>query len=412
MSLRSRAAIFVAALALPTTMAFAEVVSLDEAVTKALEASPLARANEASINAARSGRTQAGVRPNPTVSVQQENVFGTGPIGAFNQAEFTVTYGQTIERGGKRAARVGVADGDIRIAEASARVARLDFAAEVERAFIDVYIAREVVRMAEFRLATEQEIEREALRRVRGYKDPLFVETRASARVAQARIDLDHARARLAAAKNRLASFWGGEGASLDVSGNIGWPVRQMNVLAQADDDLAEAEIERSGAVVSLEQSRRTQDYTLNGGVRYLRGPNAVAFVGGITIPLGRYDRNQGGIARAEADRERLEFASQAARQERLRRLESLNAEAEAALARADAIMREVWPRAVKTLAQVREGYNRGGFNFRDVEAAADAIIQVQAQWLEAITQFRDQQTEIDRLTGRFDAPVQQETNP
>lgn len=412
MSLRTRAALFLAALALPTTIAFAEAVSLDEAVAKALAVTPLAQANDASIAAARSGRTQADVKPNPTVSVQQENVFGTGPIGAFNQAEFTATYGQTIERGGKRAARVGVADGDIRVAEASARVARLDFAADVERAFIDVYIAREVVRMNEFRLATEQEIEREALRRVRGYKDPLFVETRAAARVAQAKIDLDHAKARLAAARNRLASFWRGDGATLEVTGEIGWPTRQMNVLAQADDDLARAEIERSGAVVTLQQSYSTQDYTLNGGVRYLRGPNAVAFVGGITIPLGRYDRNQGGIARAEADRERVEFTSQAARQARLRRLEALNAEAEAALARADAIMREVWPRAVKTLAQVREGYNRGGFNFRDVEAAADAIVQVQAQWLEAITQFRDQQTEIDRLIGRFDSPVRQETNP
>lgn len=412
MSFRLRAAALSAALALPATVAFAQAVSLDEAVSKALAATPIVQANDASVAAARAGRAQAGVKPNPTVTVQQENFFGTGPIGVYNQAEVTVTYGQTIERGGKRTARIGLADGDIQVAEATARVARLDFAAEVERAFIDVYIAREVVRMSEFRLMTEQDIKREALRRVRGYKDPLFVETRAAARVAQAQIDLDHAKARLAAARNRLASFWIGDGATLEVTGGMGWPTRQMNVLAQADDDLARAEIERSGAVVTLQQSHSSQDYTLNGGVRYLRGPNSVAFVGGITIPLGRNDRNQGGIARAEADRERVEFTSQAARQARLRRLEALNAEAEAALARADAIMREVWPRAVRTLAQVREGYNRGGFNFRDVEAAADAIVQVQAQWLEAITQFRDQQTEIDRLTGRFDAPAQQETNP
>ena len=106
MLLRTRAALFLAALALPTTIAFAEAVSLDEAVAKALAVTPLAQANDASIAAARSGRTQADVKPNPTVSVQQENVFGTGPIGAFNQAEFTATYGQTIERGGKRAARI------------------------------------------------------------------------------------------------------------------------------------------------------------------------------------------------------------------------------------------------------------------------------------------------------------------
>lgn len=184
MSFRLRAAVLSAALALPATVALAQAVSLDEAVSKALEATPIVQANDASIAAARAGRAQAGVKPNPTVTVQQENFFGTSPIGVYNQAEVTVTYGQTIERGGKRTARIGLADGDIQVAEAPARVARLNFAAEVERAFIDVYIAREVVRMSEFRLVTEQDIEREALRRVRGYKDSLFVETRAAARVA------------------------------------------------------------------------------------------------------------------------------------------------------------------------------------------------------------------------------------
>ena len=52
-------------------------------------------------------------------------------------------------------------------------------------------IADEVAWAAEYRLKIEREMQVEALRRVRGYKDPLFVETRAAARVAQAQIDLD-----------------------------------------------------------------------------------------------------------------------------------------------------------------------------------------------------------------------------
>jgi cobalt-zinc-cadmium efflux system outer membrane protein len=54
----------------------------------------------------------------------------------------------------------------------------------------------------------------------------------------------------------------------------------------------------------------------------------------------------------------------------------------------------------------VREGYNRGGFSFRDMQDAADAILASQDRWLEAIIQYRDLQTEIDRLTGRFDTEV------
>jgi len=134
--------------------------------------------------------------------------------------------------------------------------------------------------------------------------------------------------------------------------------------------------------------------------------------VAGVTIPLGRFDRNQGNIERAQAERQRLEFLAEADRLDRLRRLASLRADADAARTRADAIMAEVYPRTVRTLDQVREGYNRGGFTFRDVQDAADAIVSVQEQWLDAITRFRDAQTEIDRLTGRFDADQPVETMP
>ena len=80
--------------------------------------------------------------------------------------------------------------------------------------------------------------------------------------------------------------------------------------------------------------------------------------------------------------------------------------------ARADAIVLEVYPQTTKALRQVREGYARGGFNFRDMQGAADAIIQAQAEWLDAVIRYRDLQTEIDRLTGRFDAAADKGTNP
>ena len=67
---------------------------------------------------------------------------------------------------------------------------------------------------------------------------------------------------------------------------------------------------------------------------------------------------------------------------------------------------------SIGELRQVREGYARGGFTFRDMQGAADAIIQAQAEWLNAVTRYRDLQTEIDRLTGRFDAAADKGINP
>lgn len=412
MSISLRSALLAGAFIITGGAANAETLTLEQAVAKAAEAAPILKANDAAIAAARAGRMQADVRPNPSVTIEAENFVGTGPYSVLGQAEISGVYSQPIERGGKRAARVALAERDIGVAQASSYVTRLDLAAAVERAFINIMISDAVVKITSYRLETEKGIEREALRRVRGYKDPLFVETRASARVAQAEIDVDQAEAKARAARNTLASFWSGSGEELEVAGEF-LPYRPTELkLADADLSLAEAQTARASAAVTVEQSRAVQDYTVSGGARFLRGTNDIALVAGVTIPLSRFDRNQGNIERAQAERLQAELTAEANRLERLRQLASLRADADAARARADAIMAEVYPRTTKTLAQVREGYNRGGFTFRDVQDAAEAILAVQDQWLDAMIQYRDTQTEIDRLTGRFDDAAAVETNP
>ena len=407
-----RTALLAAALAFPATAAFAEPITLDEAIAKAIDAAPSIRASEAAVASAQAGRVQAGVRPNPTVTIEGENLIGSGPYDVLGQAEITGTYSQTIERGGKRDARIAYAERDIGVAEASSRVARLELVSAVQRAFLDVVIAGYVVEIAETRLGVEVEMQREALRRVRGYKDPLFVETSASARVTQARLNLTEAQARREGARTALAAFWNGRAEEVETEGEVLSRIPAARQLAVADAELAQAEAARASAAVAVEQTRTRQDYMLSGGARFLRGTNDVAVVAGVTIPLGRFDRNQGNIARAQAEKLRIELTADAQRLDRLRRLASLGAEADAARARADSIVLEVYPQTTKALRQVREGYARGGFTFRDMQGAADAIIQAQAEWLDAVIRYRDLQTEIDRLTGRFDAAADKGTNP
>jgi cobalt-zinc-cadmium efflux system outer membrane protein len=407
-----RAALLAGAALLVPKPGFAEPLSLDEAVSRALAASPELQARGARVAAARAEQVQAGLRPNPILSVEAENLVGTGDYSVFEQPELTVTYEQPIERGGKRAARIAVAARGIELAEAQARVTRLDLAQDVQRAFINAQIADQLVWIAQQRLEIEKSMQAEALRRVRGYADPLFVETRANARVTEAELGVAEAKARQNAARTLLASFWGGSPTSIELPDGIEKPATISDDLAAADAKVSEAAIERASAEVVLEQARAVQDYTVSGGARFLRETNDVALVAGVSIPLGRFDRNQGNIERARAERRRLEFEAEAARLSRLRRLASLRAEAEAARLRAEGLIADVYPKATKTLEQVREGYNRGGFRFSDVQDAADAIAGIQRQWVEAMTRYRDVQSEIDRLTGRFDAAVDGETQP
>ena len=410
MSSLLRAALIVGGALLLAQPLAAEELTLEAAIGLAVEASPALQARQEGISAARAGQTQAGARPNPVLSVEAENFAGTGPYDVFSQPELTVTYEQEIERGGKRDARLAYADRDVDLAEAQRRVARLNLAQEVQRAYIDVQIAGEQVWLASRRLETERELQQEALRRVRGYRDPLFVETRTEARVAQAELALAEAEARQSAAVERLASYWGGDPGGIEVADRMERSNPRRSGLAQADADLSTSLIDRARAGVIIEQAYGVQNYSLSGGARYLRESNDVAFVAGVSIPLGRFDRNEGNIARAQAERRRMELEAEADRLARLRRLADLRAEAEAARIRADGIMQDVYPSAARTLEQVREGYDRGGFRFSDLEDAADVIIEAQEQWVEAMIRYRDAQSEIDRLTGRFEPVSQAET--
>ncbi len=390
--------------------AYAETVTLEQAIEKAMAAAPAIQANEAAVASARAGRTQAGVKPNPVVEVETENFIGTGPISVLEQAEITATYNQTIERGGKRAARVALADSDIAVAEAAIGVTRLELAAQVQSAFDAVLLTEVEVDVAKEASMIARGLQLEADKRVAYAKDPLFVGTAATTRSLEAKLNLDQAQKRYGSARDRLAAFWGATGDDLLVRGDVLAAPADGVPLAAADRLLAEAEIRRATTAIVVEQTRKTQDYTIGGGARFLRETNDVAVVANVSIPLGRNDRNEGNIARAQSEKLRLELEAKATELGRMRSIAALEREAAEARARAMSYRNDIYPLVTKRLAQVQSGYARGGFSFRDMEDAADAIFDAHENFLEALSTLRAAQAQIDRLTGRFDTTLRTET--
>src|SRR3546814_11106348 len=72
--------------------------------------SPSLEAATADIRAAEAGRSVAGLRPNPSVMVEAENVAGSGPYRGTPSLEATTSLTLPIEPGCKRTARIPVAD--------------------------------------------------------------------------------------------------------------------------------------------------------------------------------------------------------------------------------------------------------------------------------------------------------------
>lgn len=377
-------------------------ISVEEAVARALAANPATRASGQSIAAAQAARIQAGVRPVDQLEVDVENPISTN--GVFRDTELTVALARTFERGGKREARIAVAEREIEVAQANALVRRLDLAQAVEQAYVDALIADVRIIAAESQLDIERTLTAEAERRVRGYKDPLFVGTRARARVIEAEVNLRRAQQVRDGAYAALAAMIGADPDQLrlDEAGFLRPPVIGPAAIASADLVAAEAEIARADAVVALERTRSVRDFTVRGGIKATRETNDLGLVAGIRLPLGTGRANRGNVERALAERERARLEAEALRLDRERRISALRASAEAARTEALAIDREVLPRLQQALVQVREGYARGGFSFADIQDQARALFEARNRMIEALIRHHEARAELDRLTGRF----------
>ncbi len=389
-------------------------LTLEEALQRAADADPRLRAAEAGVEAAEAGARQARARLNPVLDLEVENFGGSDSLRGFDGAESTFRLSQPLERGGRRDARAALADRELSAAEVDALIRRLDVFEEVQRAFFEALAADELVEIATERLETAIELQRSVDRRVAAARDPLMAGARAAAGTAEARIALDAARRDAATARATLASFWNGDEGFVLADVFLELPAGATHGHEQPEGggpDLARADAERqrAAAAVRLERSRGFLDPVLSLGVRRFERDGETGLVAGMSIPLGIFDRNSGGIARARAEERRADFNAQAARLRIQREAAALERHLSSAAASVTAMDRDVIPQAERALALARDGYNQGAFSYLDVLEAQRALSASRAARIEALRTFHNTEAALDRLTARFADGVRSE---
>lgn len=382
-------------------------LSLDEALARARAADPAAAGWDARLAAGAASVRQAGVKPNPSLGLELENFAGTGAYSILDRTEATLSYQQTLERGGKREARVGLARAGAEVTRRRRDVRGLDVLRDVQVAYAEAMAADAELLIAEARLVAAHSAQADVQRRVRAARDPLFAGSRAEATTAQAEIDRDQARVVARDARKALARYWGGSAEfGLDLEGFFGVapPASGARPAAVADLALLEAEREVAAANVRLEQSRAETDPTLRAGVRYFGEGNDVALVVGGTLPLRLHDNNRGAIDRAVSERTAAEADLTAERLVREREIARLVERMAASAAESERLRAEVIPIAIRAVEQVREGFSRGGFQYANVAEAEKALADARARRVAVLRQFHLDQAALDRLTGRHAA--------
>ncbi|WP_287105243.1 TolC family protein [Brevundimonas sp.] len=378
------------------------VLSLEEALRRSIVADPARAGYEARLRAVEAGVRQAGVRPNPTLGLMVENLPTLGGGDILDRTETTLTYEQRIERGGDRPARSSLARSEGLLVAAQARVAQLDRLEQVQRAWSDAMAAQAQVEIARERLTMAERFQNEVQRRVNAARDPLFAGARAEAELAQAQIEFDQAEVVARMAAIMIGKYWDGTvnfrldpnafedtSASRSVAGEV----------AEADLDVFRARQAAAAAQVRVEEARAVADPTVSVGVRHI-WDNELSLVFGGSIPLQRYDRNQGAIDRARAEGIAAQADLGARRIELDREIARLQV---LLLSQANEVRRiseETLPQAERAVTLVRDGFARGGFTYNDVMAAQTALLQSRARRVTVLQAFHNDRARLDRLTG------------
>ncbi|WP_157216298.1 TolC family protein [Flavisphingomonas formosensis] len=385
-------------------------LSLEEALALAGRASPAIEAAGFDLGGAQAARKAAGLRPNPSLSVEAENIAGTGVYRGLSSVEATTSLAMPIELGGKRGARIAVADARARRAKIQAAIVLADMRFRVTGAYAGVIAAERRLATAREQGRIAAEASRAAESRVRaGRASPIEVQRAGVMRI-NADAAIDRA-ARLAeVARFELERAIGRPlGGTLDaawfarVAPSYGpiRPIASAGTLALA---AAEADLATADAGVRLARSQRVPDLTVSAGARRLAATNDMAAVFSLSVPLPLFNGGEAALAQASAERQRADAERRAREIEADQAIARAQAEAANAATLAASSNGPALAAAEEAARIARIGYREGKFGQLDLLDAERMLADTRLSAIDALLAYHIAEAQLERLTARAPA--------
>ena len=377
-------------------------LTLDRALALASRYELKLRAAGLRAEAARERIADADRRPNPALSVTEEN-FGGHLNGGHREA--TVAIGQALELGGDRRARRATAEAEHRLASAEVGVvAREGLALVAERFILAWSLQTRLRRLTEAESLTRQAI-RAATERHQAGASPRLEILRAESRAMAQAVERQRTESELDIARRDLASSWG-ESASFDslvapelaVPGEMGeWqsrlPAHPELSRASAIETLAAARVDAAAAA-------RFPNLTISGGVRRLEEIPGTGFVAGVEVLLPLWSRGAGDLAAARRELE-ASVVERRATERRLRVAIAVAIERlRAAAAVYDTLRLRVRPAREQLVEELLHGYRAGRTSYLDLVAEQSNLLETELATIDAQADLWRARLRLDVLTG------------
>jgi len=311
---------------IPRTLTMAEALRIAE------EENPLILAARDEIQMREGDVVQANKRLNPAFTFNNESYpyFSSNAGPYFQKSEITTRFDYEIETRGRRKLRTEAARRAVEAQESAYADRIRQVRLEVQRAFYQAVLAKSNLKVARSVLKqtdeviglnkvryeqgaiSELELRRVEVERLRFVDDVFRLE-----------LDLSNAKSALLALLNA-----GDLGQDIEVSGKLpvsagatepGLPPKapfaelmRLAMTSRPDLKAAVAEQSRIDSETRRQRAIRSPNVTVGGGYKRNGPDNSLVF--GVTVPLRIFNRNQGGILRAEAETTRAGHLAQAVR--------------------------------------------------------------------------------------------------
>jgi cobalt-zinc-cadmium efflux system outer membrane protein len=317
---------------LSASRAGAETLTIAQAVDEAVRHNLTLIAQRANLSVADTQMLTARLRPNPVASFGADHLdlLGTGfdDVNNGGPPEVALRVDLPIERGAKRERRIDLASASKALAEAQFADAVRTLRADVTLACIDVLAARATRTLVADNLRAFEDLARVNRARVAAGSLAPVESTRSEVARLQFRSTAVRAELELATALARVRTLIGRSATDpIDLADNLrvaepaaGVPdvaaVQQLALATRPDLRSLQLGQARSVADLRLQESLGVIDYTVGAEYRRQQGiagrSNSLGFFVSAPIPL--LNRNQGEIARADAEHDQLSRQTAAVR--------------------------------------------------------------------------------------------------
>ena len=396
----------VSAIAAPT--ASKRPLTLTLAIASVLENNPQLQAANFDNQAAAARIRQEAQEPPWEMTLELENLAGTGESKRIRNLETSLSLARVLELGNKAQLRGNLAQTRATLLRNEQDAQRLDLLAETVKRFLRIAHVQAKQALAKERVDLEQRTLKVVNRRFQIGKAPKAERSQALINLAKAELELEESDHLLASARRNLSILWGElipgfRQVELDLYHMPAVPdLSTLEQLVEQNPSLVRFATQQrlAEARLRLAKASRQPDIELQGGLRHFNGPDDLGLLFSLRVPLGNRKRADPLVDEAIGLSSREPLLTENKRLALRATLFELSQELIHNRDVIDMLQERIIPAAKSALADYNQGYAAGRYSLLELTQAQDLLLQARFEALNAAVDYHYNRTEVDRLTG------------